>query len=98
MIVEAGTSAEQAEISATFRKVAWRIVPLLMVCYVIAFIDRGNVGFAKLQFMGDLHFTEAVYGLGGGLFYFGYSIFEVPSNLMLARIGVRLTLLRIMVL
>ena len=92
------TVADQAEISATFRKVAWRIIPLLMVCYVIAFIDRGNVGFAKLQFMGDLHFTEAVYGLGGGLFYLGYSIFEVPSNLMLARIGVRLTLLRIMVL
>jgi sugar phosphate permease len=88
----------QAEVNATFRKVAWRIIPLLMVCYVIAFIDRGNVGFAKLQFMGELHFNEAVYGLGGGLFYLGYSIFEVPSNLMLARVGVRLTLLRIMVL
>ena len=89
---------EKAEIDATFRKVAWRIIPLLMVCYVLAFIDRGNVGFAKLQFMGDLHFSEAVFGLGGGLFYLGYSVFEIPSNLWLARVGVRLTLLRIMVL
>jgi MFS family permease len=90
--------AAEPEIKATFRKVGWRIVPLLMVCYVLAFIDRSNVGFAKLQFMGDLHFNEAVYGLGGGLFYLGYSVFEVPSNLLLAKVGVRLSLLRIMVL
>ena len=88
----------KAEIDATFRKVTWRIVPLLMICYVLAFIDRGNVGFSKLQFMGDLGVNEAVYGLGGGLFYLGCSVFEVPSNLLLARVGVRLTLLRIMVL
>lgn len=85
------------EVDATFRKVAWRLVPILMLAYVLAFIDRGNVGFAKLQFMGDLHFSEATYGLGGGLFYLGYSVFEVPSNLWLARIGARTTLLRIMV-
>jgi sugar phosphate permease len=88
----------KAEIDGTFRKVGWRIIPLLMVCYVLAFIDRGNVGFAKLQFMGQLGFSEAVYGLGGGLFYLGYSLFEVPSNLLLARVGVRVSLLRIMVL
>jgi sugar phosphate permease len=98
LATEPELQAGQAEVNATFRKVAWRIIPLLMACYVIAFIDRGNVGFAKLQFMGELHFSEAVYGLGGGLFYLGYSVFEVPSNLMLARVGVRLTLLRIMVL
>jgi sugar phosphate permease len=91
-------AADSAEINATFRKVAWRIIPVLMISYIIAFIDRGNVGFAKLQFMGALGFNEAVYGLGGGLFYLGYSVFEVPSNLMLARTGARLTLLRIMVL
>jgi sugar phosphate permease len=94
----AATLTSEAEAKTTFRKVAWRIIPLLMVCYVLAFIDRTNVGFAKLQFMGDLGFNEAVYGLGGGLFYLGYSVFEVPSNLLLARVGVRLTLLRIMLL
>ncbi len=98
MTLTVEATADKAEIDATFRKVAWRIVPLLMICYVLAFIDRGNVGFAKLQFMGQLGFSEAVYGLGGGLFYLGYSVFEVPSNLLLARVGVRLTLLRIMVL
>lgn len=88
----------RGEIDATFRKVMWRIIPILVISYVLAFIDRGNVGFAKLQFMGDLRFSEAVFGLGGGLFYLGYSVFEIPSNLWLARVGARLTLLRIMVL
>ncbi len=87
-----------AEIDATYRKVRLRIMPLLMIAYVLAFIDRSNVGFAKLQFLGQLHFSEAVFGLGGGLFYLGYSLLEIPSNLWLARVGARLTLLRIMVL
>lgn len=80
------------------RKIAWRIVPLAVLGYVIAQIDRSNVAFAKLQFMGDLSFSEAVYGLGAGLFFAGYFVFEVPSNLLLARIGARLTFTRIMVL
>ena len=88
----------QDETNATFRKVMWRIIPVLMISYILAFVDRGNVGFAKLQFMSDLHFSEAVFGLGGGLFYLGYSVLEIPSNLWLARVGARLTLLRIMVL
>src|SRR6267154_702164 len=85
------------EADATFRKVAWRIIPLLVVCYVFAFVDRTNVGIAKLQFMKDLNFNEAIYGFGGGLFYLGYLALDVPSNLWLAKIGVRLTLLRIMI-
>jgi ACS family phthalate transporter-like MFS transporter len=80
------------------RKIAWRIVPLAVLGYVIAQIDRGNVAFAKLQFMGDLSFGDAVYGLGAGLFFAGYFLFEVPSNLLLSRIGARLTFTRIMVL
>jgi sugar phosphate permease len=98
MLSPSAPLAEEPEIKATFRKVGWRIIPLLMICYVLAFIDRSNVGFAKPQFMGDLHFNEAVYGLGGGLFYLGYSVFEVPNNLLLAKVGVRLSLLRIMIL
>jgi len=91
-------SATRSEVDALYRKVFWRTIPILIVSYIIAFVDRGNVGFAKLQFMSDLGFTEAVFGLGGGLFYLGYSLFEVPSNLILAKTGARLTLLRIMVL
>jgi ACS family phthalate transporter-like MFS transporter len=80
------------------RKIAWRIVPIAMIGYIIAQIDRTNVAFAKLQFMNDLAFSEAVYGLGAGLFFAGYFLFEVPSNLLLARIGARLTFTRIMIL
>ncbi|TFW31335.1 MFS transporter [Massilia horti] len=91
-------AAPDAAKRALDRKIAWRIVPLAVLGYVIAQIDRGNVAFAKLQFMGDLSFSEAVYGLGAGLFFAGYFLFEVPSNLLLARIGARLTFTRIMVL
>lgn len=80
-----------------YSKVMWRIIPLIMVCYIFAQIDRANVGFAKLQFSAELGFSEAVYGLGAGLFYLGYSVFEVPCNLWLAKVGVRATIMRIMV-
>ncbi|GGC69594.1 MFS transporter [Undibacterium terreum] len=83
---------------AIFRKIGWRLVPFLFLCYVIAMMDRLNVGFAKLQFISDLHLNEAIYGLAAGFLYFGYILFEVPSNLMLHRLGVRKTLLRIMLL
>jgi MFS family permease len=87
-------AASQAE--AAYRKIYWRIIPFLMLCYLVAFVDRSNIGFAKLQFVKDLGLTEAVYGFGAGIFYLGYILFEVPSNLMLEKVGVRKTLLRIM--
>jgi MFS family permease len=83
---------------AIYKKVLWRLMPLLILCYISAFLNRQNVGFAKLQFMHDLKFTEAIYGVGGGIFYLGYVLFEIPSNLYLAKSGARKTLLRIMVL
>jgi len=83
---------------ATYRKILWRIMPFLMLVYVVSFIDRSNVGFAKLHFLADLNFTDAIYGIGAGIFYVGYILFEVPSNLWLQKIGARKTLLRIMVL
>jgi len=73
-------------------------MPLLVVCYIVSFIDRTNVGLAKIEFMGDLGFNNAQYGLGAGIFYLGYILLEIPSNQALAKIGARLTLLRIMVL
>lgn len=80
-----------------FRKISWRIMPLLLAAYVVAFLDRINVGYAQLQMKETLAFSDAVYALGAGIFFVGYLLFEVPSNLMLERIGVRKTLLRIMV-
>nr|WP_231940188.1 MFS transporter [Bordetella trematum] len=80
------------------RKVAWRLIPFLIFLFLLAWIDRVNVGFAKLQMLQDLQFSEAVYGLGAGIFFIGYFFFEVPSNLLLQRIGARKTLARITIL
>jgi sugar phosphate permease len=95
-------AADQAlraqEADATYRKVLWRIMPFMMLCYVVSFIDRSNVGFAKLHFIADLGFNDAIYGIGAGVFYVGYILFEVPSNMLLHKSGVRKTLLRIMFL
>jgi MFS transporter, ACS family, phthalate transporter len=81
-----------------YRKVVYRIIPFIFVCYVLNYIDRVNVSFAKLQFQGDLALSDAAYGLGVGLFYVGYILFEVPSNLVLQKIGARKTITRIMCL
>ncbi|SDV46989.1 MFS transporter [Chitinasiproducens palmae] len=83
---------------STYRKIGRRILPLLFVCYIINYIDRVNIGIAQIQFKADLHFSDLVYGIGAGLFFVGFLLFEVPSNLLLARMGARRTLLRIMVL
>jgi MFS family permease len=80
-----------------FRKVAVRIVPFLCLCYLFAYLDRVNVGLAKLQMAVDLGLTDTAYGLGAGLFFVGYVIFEVPSNLLLHRLGARVWISRIMV-
>ncbi len=84
--------------NAVYGRAARALVPTLLLCYIVAMIDRLNVGYAKLQFMSDLKFDEAVFGMAAGMLYVGYILFEVPSNLMLKRIGLRLTLLRIMAL
>ncbi|RQR54566.1 MFS transporter [Burkholderia sp. Bp9140] len=89
--------AERATADATFRRAAWHFMPLLFVCYVVAYLDRVNVGFAKLQMLNDLHFSDAIYGLGAGLFFVGYFFFEIPSNLLLHRVGARRWIARIMV-
>src|SRR5947207_12782900 len=80
-----------------YRKVSWRIVPFIMLCYVAAYLDRVNVGFAKLQMSQPLGFSEAVYGLGAGIFFLGYFLFEVPINLILHRVGARIWIARIMI-
>jgi ACS family tartrate transporter-like MFS transporter len=77
-------------------KVAWRLAPLLMLCYFVAFLDRVNVGFAALAMNQDLGFNGAIFGLGAGIFFIGYFFFEVPSNLVLEKVGARVWIARIM--
>jgi sugar phosphate permease len=85
-------------IESVYSKVSRRIIPLLLIAYMVAFLDRINIGYAQLQMKQTLAFGDAVYGLGAGIFFLGYFLFEVPSNLLLEKIGARKTLLRIMVL
>jgi MFS family permease len=80
-----------------FKLILWRILPFLLLCYFVAYLDRVNVSFAKLQMAADLHFSDATYGFGAGIFFIAYAIFEVPSNLLLARVGTRVSLARIMI-
>jgi D-galactonate transporter len=90
-------NAPSAFEEATYRKVAWRLSPLLLICYIVAYLDRVNVGFAKLQMAADLQLSDAVYGFGAGIFFFGYFIFEIPSNVILHRVGARVWIARIMI-
>ena len=78
-------------------KVTRRLIPFLMLLYVVAWFDRVNVGFAALQMNQDLGFSSSVFGFGAGVFFIGYALFEVPSNLVLARVGARRWIARIMV-
>ena len=79
------------------RKISGRLIPFLFVLYVVAWLDRVNVGFAALQMNADLKFSDAAFGFGSGIFFLGYCLFEVPSNLILARVGARLWISRIMI-
>lgn len=94
----ANEATSSARVDATYRRITWRLIPFLFICYVAGYLDRINIGFAQLQMRHDLGFSDAVYGLGAGIFFAGYFLFEVPSNLILERIGARKTLIRIMLL
>ena len=83
---------------AVYRRIDLHVLPLLMCCYLLAYLDRINIGFAKLQMQSDIGITDAVFGVGAGIFFLGYILFEIPSNLLLPRLGARKTLSRIMVL
>lgn len=80
----------------TYAKVGWRLIPFLLLCYIVSYLDRVNVGFAKLEMQQDLHLSNTVYGLGAGIFFIGYFLFEVPSNVILHRVGARIWIARIM--
>lgn len=90
-----------AESDKLYSRITWRLIPLLFLCYIIAYVDRINIGFAKLQLQHVLGVDDrifgSVYGLGAGLFFIGYFLFEVPSNLILQRVGARIWIARIMI-
>src|SRR5215470_13294090 len=87
-----------SDLEVIYRKIAIHTVPFLGLVYLTAWLDRYNLGFAKLQMVKDLGFSEAVYGFGAGIVYLGYVLFEVPSNLLMERIGARKTFARITIL
>ena len=102
MALPADAASAQAVDSAaieerTYARVTRRLLPFLGICYLVAYLDRVNVGFAKLHMLADLSMSEAAYGFGAGIFFIGYFLFEVPSNLALHRLGARLWIARIMV-
>jgi D-galactonate transporter len=97
MTVGAAAIDEDGERKALYKRVYWRIIPLLIVCFIVAYYDRVNISFAKLQMQDQLKFSDTVYGLGASLFFVGYIIFEIPSNIILHRVGARKWIARIMV-
>src|SRR3569833_563365 len=84
------------EADAILRRAAWRLLPLILLMYIASFLNRGNVGFAALTMNQELGFTPEIYGLGSGIFFWGYLLFEVPSNLIMEKVGARLWISRIM--
>jgi D-galactonate transporter len=83
--------------AATYNRAAWKLIPFLLILYIISFLDRVNVGFAKLQMSTDIGLSDAVFGLGAGIFFIGYAACEIPSNLLLQRFGARFWITRILV-
>ncbi|AFL50092.1 D-galactonate transporter [Sinorhizobium fredii] len=92
-----GVYSDRSAEDRAYSKVFWRIIPFLMLCYVIAYLDRVNVGFAKLQMSSELGLSDAAYGIGAGIFFIGYFLFEVPSNVILNKVGARVWIARIMI-
>jgi MFS family permease len=91
------TGVDAAVERRAFAKASARLLPLLFGCYIVAYLDRVNIGFAKLQMASTLQYSDAVYGFGAGIFFIGYFLFEVPSNLILERVGARRWIARIMI-
>ena len=94
--IPSNPSADQT--TALYSRLNLRLLPFLLICYLFACLDRLNIGFAKLQMQTDLNFSDAVYGVAAGVFFLGYVLFEVPSNLLLPKLGARKTISRILVL
>ena len=88
MSAQSAHAAERFE-AATYSKITWRLMPFLFLCYLLAYINRVSVGFAKLQMQADLRMSDTVFSAGMGIFFIGYFFFEVPANMMLRKLGAR---------
>lgn len=82
---------------ALYAKITWRLIPYMFVLYILAYLDRVNVGFAAMDMKRDLHLTDTVYGTGAGIFFLGSLLFDLPSNLILVKVGARVWIARIMI-
>ena len=89
--------AEQVDARALYRKITWRLIPYIFLLYILAYLDRVNVGFAALEMKRDLLLSDTVYGVGAGIFFLGQGLFDLPSNLILGKVGPRLWIARIMI-
>lgn len=90
--------ADPAILERGYRKATWRLIPFIFICYLFNYLDRVNVGFAKLEMLDALHLSETVYGLGAGIFFIGYVTSGVPSNLILHKLGARRWIAAMMIL
>ena len=88
---------EPVEGDAVFRKITLRLIPYMFLLYILAYLDRVNVGYAAVQMRADLHLSDTVYGIGAGVFFLGSALFDIPSNLILAKVGPRRWMARIMI-
>src|SRR5258707_9204795 len=75
---------------ALYAKISWRLIPYMFLLYIVAYLDRVNVGFAAIDMQRDLHFSNTVYGTGAGIFFLGYALCDLPSSLILRRVGDRI--------
>src|SRR5271168_1768279 len=82
---------------ALYAKISWRLIPYMFLLYIVAYLDRVNVGFAAIDMQRDLHFSNTVYGAGAGIFFLGYGLCDLPSSLILRRVGARIWIARIMI-
>ncbi|QMV19062.1 MFS transporter [Granulicella sp. 5B5] len=98
MPTEASSNQTQTETSQLLRRVGWRILPLLLLLYFVAYLDRINIGFAAASMQRDLHFSDSLYGTGAGLFFLGALLAQLPSNLILYRFGARRTIAALMLI
>src|SRR5713101_2836730 len=98
MTTSTTVSADTALASTVVSKLTWRLLPFLFLLYIVAYLDRINVGFAALQMQAQLHLSDRVYGLGAGIFFAGYFFFQVPSNLAIRRLGARRWICSLMIL
>src|SRR6201989_1903229 len=96
-VVKESANESAVDGRALYAKISWRLIPYMFLLYIVAYLDRVNVGFAAIDMQRDLHFSNTVYGTGAGIFFLGYALCDLPSSLLLQRFGARIWISRIMI-